>query len=168
MKLFENYLTTMISGKKNKREGGEKVNEIHVMTGKGDTILVELYRSIGKDAGCSITAYCNEETLGVIDAICRENSYYDIDQFWVRADMRTSGLGRALFAALVNGTETVNIEEIHVKPHPEYCEWNPPICIQRLYEIYKKLGFVFVDNELELDISKPDHDMIYKRKRLCD
>ena len=168
MKFLREHMQTLIAEIRDKGKRGEKVNKILLTPANGDAVSVELYREFGTNGGCAITAYCGEDIVGVLDTICRGDTYLDIDQFGVSTDLRKCGLGKALLDELVKGAEIADITEIHVEPHPDYKDWLPTVSIPILYEKYKKLGFQFVENESKLDISKPDHKMIYKRKQLCD
>lgn len=86
-----------------------------------------------------ITAHCNDEVIGILIALPGIENEIHIYSLHVAPDHRNKGVASTLLATCVNDMHKKNIEDIIIDVHID----NKPA-----YNLYKKLGFVEVDNKI--------------------
>ncbi|WP_346913213.1 GNAT family N-acetyltransferase [Clostridium sp.] len=86
-----------------------------------------------------ITAQCNDEVIGILIALPGRKNEMHIYSLHVAATYRNKGVASTLLATCINDMNTKNIEDIIIDVHID----NKPA-----YILYKKFGFVEVDNKI--------------------
>ena len=94
-----------------------------------------------------------------ITPICEEDCY-KIECFRVREKVRKKGIGKKLFGEMIKVVENSGFNSLVVRPNSEPHKGDSYLKPQLLYQIYMRLGFEFVDKNVELD--KPNSKMILR------
>lgn len=105
------------------------------------------------------SSWCSKgEEIGNIN-VCIIEEYAKIEGFCVKEKYRKIGIGKNLLKKVIEQLREWNIDKIIVYPNSEDIYEYKMIQIEKLYEIYRKLGFDFEDkNE---DVTKTNNKMIY-------
>lgn len=105
------------------------------------------------------SSWCSKgEEIGNIN-VCIIEEYAKIEGFCVKEKYREIGIGKNLLKKAIEQLREWNIDKIIVYPNSEDIYEDKMIQIEKLYEIYRKLGFDFEDkNE---DVTKTNNKMIY-------
>lgn len=74
--------------------------------------------------------------------------------------MRKKGIGKKLFGEMIKVVENSGFDSLVVRPNSEPYEGDSYLEPQLLYQIYMKLGFKFLNKNVELD--KPSSKMILR------
>ena len=86
-----------------------------------------------------ITAHCKDEVIGILIALPGRENEIHIYSLHVAPDHRNKGVASTLLATCVNDMYKKNIKDIIIDVHID----NKPA-----YDLYKKSGFVEVDNKI--------------------
>jgi len=86
-----------------------------------------------------ITAHCKDEAIGILIALPGRENEMHIYSLHVAPDHRNKGVASTLLATCVNDMYKKNIKDIIIDVHID----NKPA-----YDLYKKSGFVEVDNKI--------------------
>ena len=86
-----------------------------------------------------ITAHCKDEVIGILIALPGRENEMHIYSLHVAPDHRNKGVASTLLATCVNDMYKKNIKDIIIDVHID----NKPA-----YDLYKKSGFVEVDNKI--------------------
>ena len=118
---------------------------------------------INADEAVAYKGIFEKEEVGRISItpICEEDCY-KIGCFRVREKVRKSGIGKKLFGEMIKVVESSGFGSVVVYPNSEPYEGDSYLEPYILYQIYMKLGFKFLNKNVELD--KPNIKMIIQIK----
>lgn len=109
-----------------------------------------------------IRARIHGEEIGFIQLISF-NDKAEIRFFSVHSSYRRKGYAKAMFIQAIDMLHTfTSVKYIKVIPHSEDIFTNELISMKELYEVYARLGFEFVNKEINM--SKLEQVMVLKIK----
>lgn len=114
--------------------------------------LLDIYNSYEKDGGEFWIAIDNDEVIGTVALMNKENGNSVLKKFFVRQDWRSKKIGYELYKHLLDFAQKNNIKKILL---------DTPSVAQASHKFYERAGFKKITkNELPFEYDYPDRDSL--------